>query len=114
MRISDWSSDVCSSDLSSPRKRGPISRPSRQRNRQELGPRFRGGDDENKDTSSCQKFSFPTKWIPRPPRSFVHAASRSTRDRKSVVEGKSGSVRGDLGGRRIIKKKNTGVRRIDS
>src|SRR3546814_18488180 len=26
-------------------------------------------------------------------------------DRKSVVEGKGGSVRGDLGGRRIIKKK---------
>src|SRR3546814_17502224 len=28
-------------------------------------------------------------------------------DRKSVVEGKSGSVRVDLGGRRIIKKKKT-------
>src|SRR3546814_12531108 len=28
-------------------------------------------------------------------------------DRKSVVKGKSGSVRVDLGGRRIIKKKNT-------
>src|SRR3546814_18713875 len=28
-------------------------------------------------------------------------------DRKSVVEGKSGSVRVDLGGRRIIKQKNT-------
>src|SRR3546814_11918210 len=30
---------------------------------------------------------------------------RSLRDRKSVVEGKSVSVRGDLGGRRIFKKK---------
>src|SRR3546814_11057650 len=30
-----------------------------------------------------------------------------TRDRKSVVEGKSVSVRVDLGGRRIIKKKST-------
>src|SRR3546814_12680601 len=29
----------------------------------------------------------------------------SAKDRKSVVEGKSGSVRVDLGGRRIIKKK---------
>src|SRR3546814_14094993 len=30
-------------------------------------------------------------------------------DRKSVVKGKSVSVRGDLGGRRIIKKKNTKI-----
>src|SRR3546814_11062072 len=33
--------------------------------------------------------------------------SLSDRDRKRVVWGKSGSVRVDLGGRRIIKKKNT-------
>src|SRR3546814_15823563 len=32
---------------------------------------------------------------------------RSTRDRKSVVRGKRVSVRVDLGGRRIIKKKKT-------
>src|SRR3546814_6561440 len=34
-----------------------------------------------------------------------------TRDRKSVVEGKSVSVRVDLGGRRIIKKKNNEKKR---
>src|SRR3546814_11162972 len=39
----------------------------------------------------------------RAARDLVHAAL----DRKSVVWGKSVSVRGDLGGRRIIKKKNT-------
>src|SRR3546814_14537089 len=33
-------------------------------------------------------------------------AERKRRDRKSVVEGKSVSVRVDLGGRRIMKKKN--------
>src|SRR3546814_13611061 len=33
-------------------------------------------------------------------------AARGFGDRKSVVSGKSGSVRVDLGGRRIIKKKN--------
>src|SRR3546814_20209917 len=33
-----------------------------------------------------------------------HPTDENTLDRKSVVEGKSGSVRVDLGGRRIIKK----------
>src|SRR3546814_2689452 len=51
MRISDWSSDVCSSDLSVkitsfPRKREPISRPFHARPLCEMGPRFRGGDEE--------------------------------------------------------------------
>src|SRR3546814_11676223 len=35
----------------------------------------------------------------------VRSAAAARLDRKSVVEGKSVSVRGDLGGRRIIKKK---------
>src|SRR3546814_7670583 len=43
MRISDWSSDVCSSDL--PReKRGLISRSCNTRNTWEMGSRFRGND----------------------------------------------------------------------
>src|SRR3546814_21179291 len=36
---------------------------------------------------------------------FGKRSNGETRDRKSVVEGKSVSVRVDLGGRRIIKKK---------
>src|SRR3546814_19667015 len=40
-----------------------------------------------------------------PPRIGCKACRRGGRDRKSVVEGKSVSVRVDLGGRRIIKKK---------
>src|SRR3546814_16111811 len=40
------------------------------------------------------------------PAAAVAAAGGGTGDRKSVVLGKSVSVRGDLGGRRIIKKKN--------
>src|SRR3546814_15882446 len=85
MRISDWSSDVCSSDL----------------------------------TTSCG--SCPTR--PRPPSGVATTPTwirfddayphpppacpcpRHGQDRKSVVEGKSVSVRVDLGGRRIIKKK---------
>src|SRR3546814_13281734 len=75
MRISDWSSDVCSSDL----LHTPSPMPQRQSG---------------------------------PPASVLCASmqARSTRpatgDRKSVVKGKSVSVRVDLGGRRIIKKKN--------
>src|SRR3546814_12579008 len=38
---------------------------------------------------------------------LIPAGSSAARDRKSVVSGKSVSVRVDLGGRRIIKKKNT-------
>src|SRR3546814_18106319 len=70
MRISDWSSDVCSSDLGILR-RSIIDHQHRQRH-------FAIGQ--------------------RP-------AMNSWPDRKSVVSGKSVSVRVDLGGRRIIKKK---------
>src|SRR3546814_12267977 len=38
---------------------------------------------------------------------FWRNRAAQSEDRKSVVEGKSVSVRVDLGGRRIIKKKNT-------
>src|SRR3546814_20310472 len=70
MRISDWSSDVCSSDL--PFFVGPVRR-------------VRGA-------------------LPHP--TCQPAVGWCAGDRKSVVEGKSVSVRVDLGGRRIIKKKN--------
>src|SRR3546814_20269056 len=82
MRISDWSSDVCSSDL---RKIG--------RHRVERGalvgnviralgqPGERAGRDRERRPADI--------------------------DRKSVVSGKSVSVRVDLGGRRIIQKKKT-------
>src|SRR3546814_9935309 len=70
MRISDWSSDVCSSDLT---------------------------------CCSCwDRNSADGLATPRRPRSVM-----ANTDRKSVVLGKSVSVRVDLGGRRIIKKKTT-------
>src|SRR3546814_18695304 len=84
MRISDWSSDVCSSDLpdrcAHPR-RDPLGRVRTGRADPPGGPRR------------------PARRLaPARPRCAAHA------DRKSVVEGKSVSVRVDLGGRRIIKK----------
>src|SRR3546814_17472859 len=95
MRISDWSSDVCSSDLDAlhlvagaacvqqqvgafarqPQGGGPADAP-------------RGAGDES-GLSGQKAIAF--LW----------------QDRKSVVWGKSVSVSVDLGGRRIMKKKNT-------
>src|SRR3546814_19337040 len=81
LRISDWSSDVCSSDLPSwlPRRRGS----------HEGGPEGRGRDarPDSRDAGRTE------------------GAARG--DRKRVASGKSVSVRVDLVGRRIVKKKNT-------
>src|SRR3546814_17928979 len=80
MRISDWSSDVCSSDLV-----GAL---------QAVEPglhHLRAVDGDLLD--------------PRLVLLEHHAALQLGGDRKSVVKGKSVSVRVDLGGRRIIKQK---------
>src|SRR3546814_16398491 len=83
MRISDWSSDVCSSDLGHQRHPGRRSRRTQARHG---GRRPRPLPD--------RRYRARRRRIPR-----------IAADRKSVVEGKSVSVRVDLGGRRIIKKK---------
>src|SRR3546814_14595233 len=103
MRISDWSSDVCSSDLRHRRgghRRGPALRGARQGRRQGR----RGARTRNARA--------------RRPRAGLAAAGRGRLlpgrdqgraeihgDRKSVVKGKSVSVRVALGGRRSSKKK---------
>src|SRR3546814_17948644 len=99
MRISDWSSDVCSSDL----KQRPVpphrddDEPGRalpteivevlDRNMTLLRPTFTAGH----RVEGWSNDDYAVMW--------------QTIDRKSVVWGKSVSVRVDLGGRRIIKKK---------
>src|SRR3546814_11510231 len=97
MRISDWSSDVCSSDLLGARfflvaartADGGVKLPLVQRLLERLGLHHIG----------------------------VHSGTVADRanalgqaDRKSVVEGKSVSVRVDLGGRRIITQKNKHIK----
>src|SRR3546814_18145711 len=86
MRISDWSSDVCASDL--------------------LGV--------GACLKRCALYRSPTPTPPLKGRGlFRHDPIRpcpgrhrtARRDRKRVVKGKSVSVRVDLGGRRIIQKK---------
>src|SRR3546814_19809153 len=94
MRISDWSSDVCSSDLGREIEEG-------QERLAVLYQAFGGLGildpvflDEDLDGGFRR----------RPVRCVEHLA-QIVLDRKSVVSGKSVSVRVDIGGRRIIKNK---------
>src|SRR3546814_12973267 len=83
LRISDWGSDVCSSDL--------------------VHRRARNGRPGRRPAPGCHRQRC-TAW---PARSTPARTGRTPAagDRKSVQEGTSVSVRVDLGGRRIIKKK---------
>src|SRR3546814_20342494 len=94
MRISDWSSDVCSSDLPSRTARASAGkeRPLRagRRGDEHLDVRGRQPDDPGREGMGARN-------VDRPRHPLL--------DRKSVVEGKSVSVRVDLGGRRRIKNK---------
>src|SRR3546814_18326276 len=121
MRISDWSSDVCSSDLAT-RGDGETGedvtanlrtiRAIPLRLRGDGWPRVlevrgevympRAGFEKYNEQASASEGKIKPLVNPR------NAAAGSLRqlDRKSVVEGKSVSVRVDLGGRRMIKKTN--------
>src|SRR3546814_13692118 len=82
MRISDWSSDVCSSDLRS----------------RCSSPRTAGGSSSRDSPRTSRCSSNPS--VPRRRRS---KAAKSRSEERRV--GKEVSVRVDLGGSRIIKKK---------
>src|SRR3546814_18915805 len=109
MRISDWSSDVCSSDL----LRGEV-RGGRQAEPRGLYPRAGAGPaglrlrprqqgrSERRWIAACAK----RLRVSRRARLGPRARRLGSPARKSVVWGKRVSVRVDLGGRRIIKKKN--------
>src|SRR3546814_11434292 len=97
MRISDWSSDVCSSDLGGDQRaaRRPLDRDGRDRAgvRAVQPAALRGEAGCSEDCVSLKA------------RTGSPSSSTASRDRKSVVKGKSVSVRVNLGGRRVIKKK---------
>src|SRR3546814_17083950 len=109
MRISDWSSDVCSSDLgAAPIMQGrcaqPVVRaPTPWQARPKWGPwrqdQACGIDRAEKPPSTS--FDFAQERLASP-----------AKDRKSVVEGKSVSGRVDLGGRSIITKNKTNYNNI--
>src|SRR3546814_13231670 len=104
MRISDWSSDVCSSDLdASPEPAGGLTSIS------SLIRIVFGLPAPAKDRSSwlaMESFLISAWRIAVSIFALGRASSFSPKDRKSVVSGQSVSVRVDLGGRRIIKNKN--------
>src|SRR3546814_13188895 len=110
MRISDWSSDVCSSDLLSayatkaPLEEwaGPVAGSSALHNRGIARSTLHDWQKRGQVVAllaGARKHAFPLE-------QFVDGRPmEGIADRKSVVEGKSGSVRVVLGGLRIIKKK---------
>src|SRR3546814_11608644 len=109
MRISDWSSDVCSSDLLAVRQR-PRSNLKSHRllnltgslalfSCMECDHNEMGGA-EMSLRSKLAVLGLTATLAP-------FGAQAGERDRKSVVWGKSGSVRVESGGRRILKKKTT-------
>src|SRR3546814_20259448 len=97
MRISDWSSDVCSSDLCNSPAWTSQSHVSRVLPRPIFHMRSCSGRTNQRSTTSCFQEPSCSKNSPR--------SSQIFQDRKSVAEGMSVSVRVDLGGRRHIKTK---------
>src|SRR3546814_11763978 len=105
MRISDWSSDVCSSDLSPARTRDPA------RAGPALGARLRYSPHRPGDGDLFQGHRL---WLARRPHrgrylsrgAAAEDPSGPHPDRKSVVEGKGVAVRVGSGGSRTINKKN--------
>src|SRR3546814_6873668 len=99
MRISDWSSDVCSSDLgqtAQPREAGQLG---------QVGRRIYG----NTESMGVCHGSSPRESGDRDVAAAGAASgigsSSGNGDRKSVVQGKRGAVRLDPGGRRRVKTK---------
>src|SRR3546814_14787680 len=98
MRISDWSSDVCSSDLLEAALHADLRSVNATLDEHERIARCIIVDDAWTPDNGLLT---PTGKIRRSVLEQHYAT-----DRKSVVSGKSVAVRVDLGGRRIIKKKN--------
>src|SRR3546814_12703590 len=111
MRISDWSSDVCSSDL----RRVAVYDKDREGHYNlisALHKSLRGSDPQAalyylaRMLVAGAEPLYVLRRIVRFASEDIGLADPQALDRKSVVEGKSVSVRVDLGGPRTIKKKN--------
>src|SRR3546814_20808421 len=106
MRISDWSSDVCSSDLHDGEAAGEV----HAEEADHLGVAHAGAHDEA-EARELQKREERRYGAggdddeEQPPGREEDEALE--KERKSVVEGKRVSVRVELGGRRNMKKKKT-------
>src|SRR3546814_5152247 len=98
MRISDWSSDVCSSDLHA----GSVRRWRIVNNAMSIGPPSRPSTNwEAHSKASPASGAATAGGLPTTSNSATNGA-----DRKSLGSGKSVAVRVGLGGRSNMKKKN--------
>src|SRR3546814_19152739 len=97
MRISDWSSDVCSSDLS--------------RHVRERRAALVARDHERLDAAALDVRRAGPQAVEHHVDLPTHQVAQG-RDRKSVVSGKSEAVRVDIGGRRVFKKKKSSTHKI--
>src|SRR3546814_3955860 len=112
MRISDWSSDVCSSDLGheedvpEPRLVQRVELPHDGRADADVHAAVR---DRPYRRLECARDRAARRRQDHPPERELHRPGRprlrADQDRQSIVEGKSVSGRVNLGGRRSIKKK---------
>src|SRR3546814_10967528 len=105
MRISDWSSDVCSSDLVVGADRVDWAALFDQTTVEPLDVVAVGALHEGVDVAATHRDSEMLLHLGAAEAIAVAPAGRR-RDRKSVVEGKRVSVRVGLGGRRNIQTKN--------
>src|SRR3546814_20762359 len=105
MRISDWSSDVCSSDLAIAGDEALLAAQASDGSVWIVDP----VDGTANFAAGRTPFTVVVAYLldGQTRAGWIHdpCANRTTTDRKSVVEGKSVSVRVDLGGCSIIKKK---------
>src|SRR3546814_15165317 len=102
MRISDWSSDVCSSDLGNVRTEDEkLVRRGRPRRPRQVDA---GAEIAAEADTAAKRHGTGREALVESSRRRIHV--RALQDRQSAVEGKRGSVRVDDCGRRNIKQKN--------
>src|SRR3546814_18997891 len=102
MLISDWSSDVCSSDLRH-EDRFPESQQARDEMERLKEEQQKEKDDDIELLADDVQGTVSTRETGSS-QEDIDGVDDIDRDRKSDVQGKSVSVRGDLGGSRIIKR----------
>src|SRR3546814_11713786 len=105
MRISDWSSDVCSSDLTRLHPGSEQMHPDVQVAEARAESALEAGQDLGHVDAQFELHAHVLAFLPRQGTAGID--EHVLRDRKSVVEGKMVSVRVDLGGGTISKKKKT-------
>src|SRR3546814_17218102 len=106
MRISDWSSDVCSSDLFEMRSAPVVGGVNVQKGNGEI-IRMRRGASISDFADKIESLTGYTVQTGTLVTILLNLGELETAERKSVVKGQSEQVRVDIGVSRLIKKKTT-------